>query len=188
MCSSPTTSTRYGRMSLPGKGRSNRCAFSVLATRGHVRPQSVDFIRLEQVAPRRHGVFALRYRADEPLALIAREFAQIGCALRIGHARAVARGTVPRIRFRTAFDLLWLERVLRRRGVRRGEQRAEKDYFLQPGHTAHREKPIGFRRSGKALRRFTQASGQTSTPIHPAAPCPQSPSLPKSRRRGRTAR
>src|SRR6266849_6987273 len=73
MCSSPTTSTRYGRMSLPGKGRSNRCAFSVLATRGHVRPQSVDFVRLEQVAPGRHGVFALRYRTDEPLALIARE-------------------------------------------------------------------------------------------------------------------
>src|SRR6266705_205422 len=112
--------------------------FSVPAARGHVRPQSVDFIRLEQVAPRRHGVLALRYRGDEALALIAREFAQIGRALRIGHARTVAGGTVPRIHFRTAFDLLRRERVLRRCSVRKGEQRADKDYFLQLGRTARK--------------------------------------------------
>src|SRR2546427_12930616 len=83
-------------MSLRGKRRSNRWALSVLATRGHIRPQSVDFIRLEQVAPRRHGVLALRYRGEEALALIARELAQIRGAFRIGHARTVARGAVPR--------------------------------------------------------------------------------------------
>src|SRR6266581_9647550 len=119
--------------------------FSVPAARGHVRPQSVDFIRLEQVAPRRHGVLALRYRGDEPLALIAREFAQIGRALRIGHARTVAGGTVSCIHFRTALDLLRLERVLSRRSMRKGEQRAGKDYFLQLGHTArktHRLPPV----------------------------------------------
>src|SRR5713226_8244977 len=125
--------------------RAIRCAFSVLAARGHVRPQGVDIIRLEQVAPRRHGVLALRYRGDEALALIAREFAQIGRALRIGHARTVAGGTVSRIHFRTAFDLLRLERVLRRYRVRKGEQEADEDYFLQLGHTArktHRLPPV----------------------------------------------
>src|SRR5712664_742220 len=110
MSSSPTTSKHCGRMSLPGKGRSSRWALSVLAARGHVRPQRLDFIRLEQVAPRRHGVLALRYRSEEPLALIARELAQIGGAFRIGHARTVARSTVPCIRLRAGLDLLGLER------------------------------------------------------------------------------
>src|SRR6266567_6265346 len=151
--------------------------FSVLATRGHVGPQRFDFIRLEQVAPRRHGVLALRYRGDEALALVAREFAQIGRALRIGHARTVAVGTVSRIHFRTAFDLLRLERVLRRYRVRKGEQEADEDYFLQLGHTAR-----------QALRRFTRASGQTSRPIRREAPCPRFPSSMRSRRRAPTAR
>src|SRR2546427_5863728 len=101
-------------MSLRGKRRSNRWALSVLATRGHVRPQRFDFIRLEQVAPRRHGVLALRYRGEEALALISRELAQIGGAFGIGHARTMAWGTVSRVDFRTALDLLWRERFLRR--------------------------------------------------------------------------
>src|SRR5438445_1952546 len=126
-------------MSLRGKRRSNRWALSVLATRGHIRPQSVDFIRLEQVAPRRHGVLALRYRGEEALALIARELAQIRGAFRIGHARTVARGAVPRIRFRTALDLLGPERVLRRCGVRKGEQRSGHGcfYAIQSGIRAN---------------------------------------------------
>src|SRR2546425_8419917 len=156
-------------MSLRGKRRSNRWALSVLATRGHIRPQSLDFIRFEQVAPRRHGVLALRYRGEEPLALITRELSQIGCALRIGHARAVACGTMSCIHFRAALDLLGLERILCRCGDRKGEQRADEDCFLQPC-------------------RFNRAKGQTSIRTRPAGSSPQSPSLPKFRRRGPTAR
>src|SRR5258707_6460339 len=116
-------------MSLPGKGRSSRWAFSVLSARGHIRPQGLDLIRLQQLAPRRHGVLALRYRSEKPLALIARELAQIGCALRIGHARTVARSAVPCIRLRAALDLFRLERVLRRCRLRKGEQRGgRQDY------------------------------------------------------------
>src|SRR4030088_3111742 len=71
-----------------------RDPFSVLSARCHVRPKRVDLIRLEQLAPGRHGVLPFRYRGKEALALIAREFAQIGRALRIGHARTVARSAV----------------------------------------------------------------------------------------------
>src|SRR5467141_1842971 len=108
-----------------------RRAFSVPASRGHVRPQRLDLIRPEQVAPRRHGVLALRYRSEEPLALVARELAQIGGAFRIGHARTVACGTVPRIGFRTALHLLGLECLLCRCAVRKGEERADQDCFPQ---------------------------------------------------------
>src|SRR5882724_7964159 len=123
------TSKRCGRTSSLGKRRSNRFAFSVSAARDHVRPQRVDLIGLEQLAPGRHGVLTLRHRGEEALALIAREFAQIGRALRIGHARAVAGGAVPRIRLGAALDLLRLERLLRRRRLRRGEQRRGEDYL-----------------------------------------------------------
>src|SRR5882672_3881705 len=128
MSSNPTTSKRCGPTSLPGKGRSSRWAFSVFSARGDIRPQRLDIIRLEQVAPRRHGVLALRYRSEEPLALIARELAQIGGAFRVGHAWTVACGTVPRIGLRAAFDLLGLERFLRRCRLRKGEQRGGQDY------------------------------------------------------------
>src|SRR5882762_7688136 len=122
-----------------------RDPFSVLSPRCHVRPQRVDLIRLEQLAPGRHGVLPLRHRGEEALALIAREFAQIGCALRIGHARTVAWSAVPRIRLRAAFDLLGLERVLRRYRARKGEQRGGQDYLcaIQSGIKAkvHTEPP-----------------------------------------------
>src|SRR6267143_5944681 len=139
MCSSPTTSKRCGPTSLPGKGRSSRWAFSVLSARGHIRPQGLDLIRLQQLAPRRHGVLALRYRSEKPLALIARELAQIGGAFRIGHARTVARGAVSCIRLRAVFDLLGPERVLRRCRLRKGEQRGGQDYFyaIQSGIRAN---------------------------------------------------
>src|SRR5882762_11387525 len=104
-----------------------RDPFSVLSPRCHVRPQRVDLIRLEQLAPGRHGVLTLRHRGEEALALIAREFAQIGRALRIGHARTVAWSAVPCIRLRPALDLLRLERVLRRGKLRKGEQRRGQD-------------------------------------------------------------
>src|SRR5437879_853051 len=129
MSSSPTTSKRYGPMSLPAKRRSSRWAFSVLSVRGHVRPQRFDLIRPEQVAPRRHGVLALRYRSEEALALIARELAQIGGAFRIGQARTVARGAVPCIRLRAALDLLGPGRALPRCRPRNGGQRGAKAYF-----------------------------------------------------------
>src|SRR5437899_3451614 len=139
MSSSPTTSKRYGPMSLPAKRRSSRWAFSVLSVRGHVRPQRFDLIRLEQVAPRRHGVLALRYRSEEALALIARELAQIGGAFRIGHARSVAGGAVSCIRLRAAFDLLGPGRALRRCRLRKGEQRDGQGYFyaIQSGIRAN---------------------------------------------------
>src|SRR5260221_3964252 len=101
---------------------------SVLSPSSHIRPQRVDLIRFEQLAPGRHGVLPLRYRGEEALALIAREFAQIGRALRIGNARAVAGSAVPCIRLGAALDLLRLERILRRCKLHKGEQRDGQDY------------------------------------------------------------
>src|SRR5207237_7020955 len=67
------------------------------------------------------------------------ELAQIRRAFRIGHARTVARGAMPCIRFRTALDLLRLERVLRRRRLRQGEQPGGQDYLraIQSGIRAN---------------------------------------------------
>src|SRR5947209_19857232 len=66
-------------------------AESDFPARDHVGPQGLDLFRLQQAAPGRHLVFAARHRIDEALALAAREFPQVGGALRVEHARAMAR-------------------------------------------------------------------------------------------------
>ncbi len=88
------------------------CAESDFPARHHVSPQGFDFFGLEQVAPGRHLILAARHGIDEALALAAREFPQVGGALRVEHARSMAWRAVARVDFRPGPHL-------RRRGVPR---------------------------------------------------------------------
>src|SRR5207247_3993771 len=79
---------------------------SAFLPRDHVSPQRLDLFRLQQVAPGRHLILAARHRIDEALALAAREFPQVGGALRVEHACAMAGRAVARIDFRAGLELL----------------------------------------------------------------------------------
>src|SRR5690242_181859 len=79
----------------------------VNALRGNdVSPERLDLVGLEHAAPRRHLVLAARHRGDEPVVLVVRELAQVKGALRVQHARAMARRAVARVEARAALHLL----------------------------------------------------------------------------------
>src|SRR5947209_1552959 len=85
--------------------------------RDHVGPEGFDVLRLEEPAPGRHLVLAARDRGDEALALAVRKLAQVERALRILHARAVARRAVALVDLGAAADLLRRGRLAPRRSA-----------------------------------------------------------------------
>src|SRR5262249_50683967 len=94
----------------------------------YVRRQRVDFLRLEQLPPRRHGVLAVVHRIDEPSLLTGRKRAQVERRLGIEHARAVARRAILRVDLRALSDLGGRELLLRsrRRGAESERKRRER--------------------------------------------------------------
>src|SRR3954468_22600825 len=74
--------------------------------RDDVGPERVDVFRLQQAAPRGHLVLAPRDGSDETFALAVRKLAQVERALRVLHARAVARRAVALVDVGAAPDLL----------------------------------------------------------------------------------
>src|SRR5262249_52068253 len=106
----PPVATRCGYSSRPAYQVRSMTVYALGVD--DIDPERLDFLGLEQPAPGRHLVLALRDRIDEALVLVVREFAQVGRALRVHHARAVARRAVALVDVRARLQLL---RVLRRR-------------------------------------------------------------------------
>src|SRR5687767_3083039 len=99
------------------------CALPLFLSRHHVRPQRLDVLHLEQVAPGRHLVLALRHGSHEPDFLVGGKLAQISRRLRIHHARAVAGRAVLRVDGGTSLHLLFGECFGVLRKHRKGERR-----------------------------------------------------------------
>src|SRR5437660_7752272 len=102
-----------------------------------VGPERLDVLGLEDAAPRRHLVLAARDCAHEALALVVRKLAQVECALRILHARAVARRAIALVEVGAALDRL------RRRCLR--ECRAARQHHCGKSAKVHTEPPGGTR-------------------------------------------
>src|SRR4051812_12131436 len=100
---------------------------STLLPGDHVRPQRLDLLGLEQVAPGRHLVLALGDRVEETRLVVARKGAQVEGALRLGHVRAVAGGAVLLEDLRAGLDALGREGLLRKGAAAGERQKAKAD-------------------------------------------------------------
>src|SRR5215472_12743643 len=134
----PPVATRCGYSSRPAYQVRSMTVYALGVD--DIDPERLDFLGLEQPAPGRHLVLALRDRIDEALVLVVRKFAQVGRALRVHHARAVTRRAVALVDLRARFQLF---RVLRHR---RAAGDGERDHdVLHSGNSAnvHTDPPEG---------------------------------------------
>src|SRR5262245_62617912 len=99
----------------------------LLFPRHDVRPERVDFLGLEQIPPRRHGVLALVHRIHEAALLAGRKRPQVERRLGVEHACAVARRAILRVELRALSDLGGRALLLRprRRGAERKRERRD---------------------------------------------------------------
>src|SRR4051812_38289777 len=63
-------------------GSRHSLALASALSRHHVGPKRLDFLSLQEIAPRRHLVLAARHGADEALVLLMRKLAKIKRGLR----------------------------------------------------------------------------------------------------------
>ena len=140
--------------------------------RQDIGPQGLHLVGFQRVAPGRHLVLAARHRIDEAIMLIAREFAQIERALRVLHARTVARRAVALEDFRAEPHLRGRERFLARGG--RAHERERRANSPEPSHRYAALTPASARRS-TPTRRAVRSSAHCPPGSDRRRRCPTAP-------------
>src|SRR5215469_146045 len=152
--------------------------FKSSLSRDDIGPQRLELFGLEEIAPWRHLVLAVRHRIDEAFALIGRKFPQIECRAGLLHARAVTGRTVDRVELGAGRDLIFGE-ALRFFGAGRHAhnetcQRDRQRNVLHARNFDASSMAAGADITALEMESspFTPARARRSRPIRLAAPCP----------------